>query len=180
MPFVRVRENDTLCIRQALDAGASGVIVPLVDTAEDARRAVAAAKYPPAGVRGFAFCRANGYGRDFEHYVRRANDDTMVVVMIESREAVENIEAIMAVPGVDGAFIGPYDLSGSYNVPGETSHPLVLEARQKVIEACEDSGKAAGIHIVKPDQEALAEVQGDGFTFVAFGGDTIFLRGGLP
>jgi len=176
LPFVRVRENDTLCIRQALDAGAEGVIVPLVNTADDARRAVAAAKYPPAGVRGHAFCRANNYGAGFDTYAANANNDTAVIVMIESKEAVDNISDILAVVGVDGAFIGPYDLSGSYGIPGETSHPLILDARDRVLEACKTAGKAAGIHVVIPRTEDIAKAKADGFTFIAIGGDTMFLN----
>ena len=113
VPLVRVRENDTLAIRQMLDLGALGVIVPLVNTPADAARAVRAAKYPPDGVRGFAFHRGNNWGVDFADYAANANDQIAVVVMIESKEAVENIDAILAVEGVDGVFIGPYEISGS-------------------------------------------------------------------
>jgi len=176
VPFVRVRENDTLCIRQALDAGAQGVIVPLVNTADEARRAVAAAKYPPQGVRGFAFCRANAYGAVFDEYAESANDDIAVVVMIESRSAVENIGRILAVDGVDGAFIGPYDLSGSYGFPGLVKHPRVLEARRAVLDACADLGKVAGVHLVQPVGDDIEQAEADGFTFIAIGGDTMFLN----
>lgn len=110
VPMVRVRENDMLAIRRMLDAGARGVIVPLVDTAEQARKAVLAAKYPPQGVRGFAFCRANDWGADFNGYTARANEDIAIVIMAESARAVENINEILDVEDVDGVFIGPYDL----------------------------------------------------------------------
>jgi len=96
VPLVRVRENDTLAIRQMLDMGAQGVVVPLVNNAEDAQKAVSAAKYPPLGVRGFCLSRMNNYGADFEEYVQHANDDIAVVVMIESQEAVQNINEILA------------------------------------------------------------------------------------
>ncbi len=175
VPFVRVRENDVLAIRQALNLGAQGVIVPLVSTPEEAGRAVAAAKYPPAGIRGYCFSRMNNYGVDFDHYASNANDEIAVVVMIESRAAVENIEAILAVDGVDGVFIGPYDLSGSYDVPGQTSHPLVYEARQKVLEACAAAGKSAGLHLIIPDRAQIDQALADGFTFIALGADTVFL-----
>ncbi len=174
-PLVRVRENDTLAIRQVLDLGAQGVIVPLINTAEEARKAVAAAKYPPDGVRGFAFSRANAYGVHFDQYVRTANDSIAVVVMIESKEAVDNIQAILEVDGVDGVFIGPYDLSGSMGIPGETSHKSVTDACRSVAEACEHAGKSAGIHVVLPTAEAVSEAIASGFTFVALGMDTVFL-----
>lgn len=174
-PFIRVRENDTLAIRQMLDAGARGVIVPLVNNAEEARRAVAAAKYPPQGVRGFCFSRMNDYGVAFEDYVQNANDDIAVVVMIESKEAVEGIDSILAVEGVDGVFIGPYDLSGSYGIPGQTHHPLVQEGCRKVLDACKRAGKSAGLHVVIPTEENIAKALEDGFTFIAVGVDTVFL-----
>ena len=177
-PFARVGQNDTLAIRQVLDLGAQGVIVPLVHTAADAERAVAAAKYPPRGVRGFCFSRMNDWGADFDTYAASANNDIAVVVMIESREGVENIDAILAVDGVDGVFIGPYDLSGSCGVPGQTGHELVQAGCQRVLEACRVAGKAAGIHVVIPTQAAITKAIEDGFTFIALGVDTVFLGAG--
>ncbi len=177
-PLARVRENDTLAIRQVLDLGAQGVIVPLIHTAEDAERAVSAAKYPPRGVRGFCFSRMNNWGTDFAAYAATANDDLAVVVMIESRQGVENIDAILAVEGVDGVFIGPYDLSGSYGVPGQTAHPQVKAGCRRVLDACRAAGKSAGMHVVIPADAAIAQALEDGFTFLALGVDTVFLSAG--
>lgn len=177
-PLARVRENDTLAIRQVLDLGAQGVIVPLVHTAAEAERAVQAAKYPPRGIRGFCFSRMNNWGADFDTYRATANDDIAVVVMIESRQGVENIDAILAVDGVDGVFIGPYDLSGSCGVPGQTSHTLVQAGCQRVLDACRSAGKAAGMHVVIPVPETIAKAIADGFTFLALGVDTVFLAAG--
>jgi 2-keto-3-deoxy-L-rhamnonate aldolase RhmA len=175
IPMVRVRENDTLAIRQVLDAGALGVIIPLVNTAEDAKRAVAAAKFPPMGVRGFSFFRANNWGVNFDEYAESANRDVAVIAMIESKQAVENIDKILEVEGIDGVFIGPYDMSGSYGITGQTSHPLIIEACRKVAQACMRKGKSAGIHIVKPTDESIRKSLEDGFTFIALGIDTVFL-----
>ena len=178
-PLARVRENDTVAIRQVLDLGAQGVIVPLVHTAAEAERAVAAAKYPPRGVRGYCFSRMNEWGVDFDDYALLANHEIAVVVMIESRQGVENIDAILAVDGVDGVFIGPYDLSGSYGVAGQTDHPKVLEGGRRVLEACKSARKAAGMHVVIPDESAIRRAVDDGYTFLAVGVDTVFLaRGG--
>lgn len=174
-PMVRVRENDDLAIRQMLDAGAQGVIVPLVNTAEEARRAVAAAKYPPLGVRGFAFCRANNWGHDFASYAAQANEQVAVVVMIESKLAVDNIDEILDVDGVDGVFIGPYDMSGSYGVTGQTSHPLIQAACAEVVAACQRHKKSAGLHVVQPSEESINKACADGFTFIALGVDTVFI-----
>lgn len=176
IPLARVRENDTLAIRQVLDAGAQGVIVPLVNTAEEARHAVAAAKYPPRGVRGFCFGRMNNFGRDFDTYKGEGDDEVVVIVMIESRTAVEQIDEILSVDGVDGVFIGPYDMSGSYDVPGQTEHPQLLAAFRRVLDACAAAGKAAGIHVVRPTPERVAKVITDGFTFVCLGADCVFLQ----
>ena len=175
VPLVRVRENDTLAIRQMLDMGAQGIVVPLVNNAQDAQKAVSAAKYPPLGVRGFCLSRMNNYGADFEEYVQHANDDIAVVVMIESQEAVQNINEILAVAGVDGTLIGPYDLSGSYGIPGQTDHPTVQDACQKVLQASQDAGKAAGLHAVSAYRAAIEDGIANGYTFVAVGMDTVFL-----
>jgi len=126
-------------------------------------------------VRGFAFHRGNDWGVDFTDYAAQANDQIAVVVMIESKEAVENIDAILAVEGVDGVFIGPYDMSGSYGIPGQTSDPIIQNACARIVEACRNAGKAAGMHVVIPTPEAIAKAVADGFTFLAVGVDTIFL-----
>ena len=178
VPLVRVRENDTLAIRQMLDMGAQGVIVPLVNTAGEAERAVAAAKYPPQGVRGFCFSRMNDWGAEFESYLQRANSDIAVVVMIESKQGVENIDSILAVEGVDGIFIGPYDISGSYGIPGQTSDPIIQGACTEVVAACVRAEKSAGLHVVLPTPEAIEKAIADGFTFIALGVDAVFLNDG--
>ncbi len=178
VPFARVRENDRLAIRQVLDLGARGVIVPLVNTAEEAAAAVRSAKYPPRGERGYAFCRANDHGVHFDDYVRAANDDIAVVVMIESRAGVENIDGILGVEGVDGIFVGPYDLSGSFGVPGQLEAEVVRAACGRVLEACRKQGKAAGLHVVKPSAEAIRLAVDAGYTFLALGMDTVFLDEG--
>lgn len=176
--LARVRENDVLAIRQTLDMGAKGVIVPLVNNAEDAIRAVAAAKYPPQGIRGYAFHRNNDYGVSFSSYQREANDDVLVIVMVESKEAVKNINEILGVEGVNGIFIGPYDMSGSYGIPGQTDHPMMKDAYRTCIEACRRFGKAAGIHVVKVSKSSISEAISSGFTFIGLGMDNLFIDQG--
>ena len=177
-PVARVATNDVLEIRRALDAGASGVLVPFVSTPEEARRAVAAAKYPPAGIRGFSFSRANNWGVDFAADARTANEETAVIVMIESRQGADNIRDIAAVPGVDGVFIGPYDLSGSFGIPGQIEAPVVRDACARVLEACAAAGKSAGILVTNPTAETIAKAVRDGYTLLALGLDTLFLDRG--
>jgi 2-keto-3-deoxy-L-rhamnonate aldolase RhmA len=174
--LARVESSDLLAIRRALDMGVQGVVVPMIDTPQQAAQCVAAAKYPPQGVRGYAYHRGNAWGADFDHYARHANDEIAVVVMIESRMAVENINAIMAVEGVDAAFIGPYDMSGSYGCPGQTNSVVIQDACAQVVDACERAGKTAGLHVVIPTEEAISRAINDGFTMIAVGADIIYLR----
>jgi 2-keto-3-deoxy-L-rhamnonate aldolase RhmA len=176
VPVARVASNDVMDIRRTLDMGVMGVLVPLVSTPQDAQRAVAAAKYPPVGKRGFAFCRANEWGGDFDAYVKTANAEIAVVAMIETKEGVNNIDAILAVDGVDGVFIGPYDMSGSYGIPGQTNADVVQEACSQVVKACERASKAAGIHIVDPTPVAIQQSIDDGFTLICLGIDVVFMR----
>ncbi|MGE4490663.1 MAG: HpcH/HpaI aldolase/citrate lyase family protein [Kiritimatiellales bacterium] len=175
VPVVRVSQNSTIEIRQMLDAGARGIIVPMVNTVEDAENAVAAAKYPPHGVRGFGFCRANQHGSTFDEYIKEANDDIFVVAQIEHITGVENIEAILQVEGIDGAFIGPYDLSGSLSIPGKLDDPRVEDALKKVLEACRAAGKPAGLHVVAPDPKQITAALNKGFTFLALSVDALFM-----
>ena len=178
-PIARVASNTVMDIRRALDAGAAGVLVPFVNSAEQARQAVAAAKYPPMGVRGFSFSRANNWGADFAEDARTANDTTAVIVMIESRQGAEAIEEILAVQGVDGVFIGPYDLSGSYGIPGQTQAPVVREACQRVIEAARRAGKSVGVLHVRATPEGVQQAIQDGYTLLCLGMDTTFLYDGV-
>lgn len=157
-----------------LTAAQNGVIIPLVNNAESAKKAVAAAKYPPEGVRGFAFVRANGWGKAFDAYAKEANEETTVIVMIESKEAVENIDAILEVEGVDGVLIGPYDLSGSYGVVGQTDHPSVKTAKSKVLAACLKHHKAAGSAYCASHRGKPCGALSEGYTFLALGMDTVF------
>ncbi len=174
--MVRVKGNETIAIRQALDLGADGVIVPLVNNKTDAQLAVASAKYPPDGIRGFAFTRANRHGRGFDDYVKRANDEVAVIAMIETKQAVENLPDILSVNGIDGILIGPYDLSGSYGVSGDLDNPLLIDAENEILQTCLKAGKSAGIHLVQPTDESIHRAISNGFTFIALGMDTVFLR----
>lgn len=178
VPFARVRENDTISIRRALDCGAQGIFVPLVNTADQAAAAVAATRYPPEGVRGYAFCHANGWGRYFNRYITDDCRGIAVLTMVETRQAVENLDEILAVPGVDGLFVGPYDLSGSYGVPGRLDHPLMAEAKKRIIDACARHGKTAGQHIVNPTAGQVRAALDEGYTLLALGMDTQFILEG--
>lgn len=178
VPLVRVQTNAPLDIRRALDMGAGGVIVPMIQSGAEARAAVAAAKYPPVGARGFGYCRANDWGERFDEYAAKANDDTVVIAMIETKAGVDNAEEIISAEGIDGVFIGPYDLSGSLGVTGQVTHPSVLRACERVAAVCKKYGKAAGQHIVRPDRAQVKRAVESGFGFIALGADIVFLSGG--
>lgn len=140
-PFVRVPESDPGSILKALDAGAMGIVVPHVRTRADADLAISAAKYAPEGARSLNGGRVPGFGRmDLVEYVRRANEETMVIAMIEDAEGVENFSGILAGGGIDLALEGAADLSQSYGVPWQTTHPRVREALDTVYKACEAAG----------------------------------------
>ena len=153
-PIFRAPGVDRTLVKQALDHGAGGILFPHIRTVEDAQRAVSLCKYPPQGKRGAGPGRPIGYGlADARAYLEEANDHLLVALMLEEPDAVENLEAIAAVPGIDIFNMGPWDLSTAYGHPIETSHPLVLQALDKALKI----GKQYGIHIgVSPqdDQDA--------------------------
>jgi 2-dehydro-3-deoxyglucarate aldolase len=167
-PLVRLSSNDPVQIKRVMDAGAHGIIVPMVNSAVEAQQAVAAVRYPPQGRRGVGLARAQGYGSAFERYRDWVNQETIVIVQVEHIQAVENLEAILAVEGVDGFIVGPYDLSGSLGVPGQFAHPLMMEAMARLKTAGEQCGKAPGIHIIEPDREQLRQRLAEGYRFVAY------------
>ncbi len=173
IPLVRVGDNDPLIIKRVLDCGAHGIVVPMINTAEAAQRAVEAAYYPPKGNRGVGLARAQGYGIDFPSYRERALEQTVVIVQIEHIRGVENLDAILSVDGVDGFIIGPYDLSGSLNQPGNFSHPEVLKALNRVKTIMHDAAKPGGYHVVATHQEELKKRIDEGYRFIAYGDDMV-------
>lgn len=175
VPLVRVGENSPLVIKQAMDAGAHGVIVPMVNSEEDAVRAVAAVRYPPLGTRGVGLARAQGYGLEFDRYKEWVNKESIVVAQVEHIKSVENLEAIVKVDGIDALIVGPYDLSGSLGRPGEFDHPDVKRALKSVIEVAKKSKKTVGFHVIQPDPAVLREKIAGGYRFLAFSLDTLFL-----
>ena len=173
-PVVRPPSNDVVVIKRLLDAGFHNFLVPMVDTADDARRAVAATRYPPAGVRGVSVAmRGNRYGTVAD-YQRLANDNVAVAVQIESPTAVDNVDAICAVDGVDAVFVGPSDLAATLGHLGDASHPEVQRAIATVIERARAAGVAAGI--LAPAEADARRYMAMGATMVAVGSDLGVLR----
>jgi 2-dehydro-3-deoxyglucarate aldolase len=174
-PLVRLPASDYATTKRYLDAGAAGVIAPLINSAEQARELVRAVKYPPQGARGVGFCRANLYGMHFDEAVASANDQTFVCVQIEHADGVRHIEEILAVAGVDAAFIGPYDLSASLGVTGQFEHPKMIEAKQCILDACRRHGVASGIHVVPPDLDEVVRRFQEGYRLIAYSLDITML-----
>lgn len=174
-PMVRVAANDFVLIGRLLDEGALGVVVPLVHNADDARRAADACRFPPEGQRSCGWGRAITYGDD---YLERVNDQIFVAVQIESASAVENAEAIMAMPGIDGCWIGPSDLSFSMGVhpKDRADHDGVQGAIERVLKACQNTGKIPGYAAFNP-AEAKSRAE-QGFQFLTAGADRGFMMAG--
>ncbi len=172
----RVRTNSADLIKAALDVGIDGLMVPMVESADEAAAVVSAAKYPPQGRRGMGPWRASNYFQDFRGYVASANERTAVIVQIESAAAVEKAAEIAAVPGIDALFVGPADLSGSLGVAvGELEPPLV-EALRRVAAAGRAAGRCVGIDA--PSKARLETFAGLGFRLFSFGIDAGYLSDG--
>lgn len=174
-PLVRVGENSPYLIKRVMDAGAHGVIVPMVNTKEEARNAVHAVKYPPFGIRGVGLARAQGYGMDFEGYKNWVRQNSVVIVQIEHIKAIENLEDILSTEGVDGFFVGPYDLSGSLGIPGQLKHPKIIKLLEEVMRVSQRHTVIPGFHVVQPDVEGVAMKIKEGYKFIGYSLDTLFL-----
>ncbi|APX25901.1 2-dehydro-3-deoxyglucarate aldolase (plasmid) [Salipiger profundus] len=173
--LVRLPWNDPVTVKRVLDAGAESIMLPFVQTAEEARAAVSAAKYPPLGTRGVAAVhRSSGYGAATD-YLQRANDETCVIVQLETPEALANMAEIAAVPGLDGIFIGPGDMAASMGFIGQIG-------RAEVQETLADAGRRAGelgipIGIVGATPEMVGSYIGMGYSFAAIASDLAMMSG---
>ena len=172
--LVRVPNNEPIQIGKALDTGADGIIVPHVGTAEEARAAVRAAKYPPSGARSIGVGRAQGYGRRLREAIAGDNDSTLVVAQVEHVDAVPQIDEIVDVRGVSAVFIGPFDLSASLGKPGEIGAPDVQQAIGAIVSACAARSLSCGLFV--GDGEEAHRAFGEGHSLVCAATDTLLLR----
>jgi 2-keto-3-deoxy-L-rhamnonate aldolase RhmA len=173
--IVRVPSCDEVAIKKALDLGAHGIIVPQVNSAEQAASAVRFARYPPEGARGVGLARAHGYGARFKEYVESANREIAVIVQAEHARAVESIDAIVRVPGVDAVLLGPYDLSASLGKMGKVDDPAVVAAIGRVTDACRAARMPLGFFGVSA--AAVKPYAERGYTLLVAGVDTALLGG---
>lgn len=178
VPVARLPLNDPIWIHRTLDAGARGLIIPMVKTAAEAAAAIRESKYPPMGARGYGYSRANMHGMDFSSYIATANDEIAMVMQIEHKDAIPNLDAILDVKGVDGLFIGPLDLSGSMGITGQLDHPDMVDALAKYRDACKRHNATAGMHIVRPNAQSIRQSLEQGYTLIALGLDNVFLDDG--
>lgn len=176
IPLVRVPSANPVFIQRALDLGALGIVVPLVRTPEEAEAIVRATRLPPAGTRSWGPLRASHYTIDTQDYLDRANDNILVALILETREAVDNLDTIAAVPGIDALYLGPYDLGLAYGVDPRTGyHPPVQTAIEKMLAVCKERGIAAGIGETSPD--SVVRWRERGCTFLGLGPDYNLLLG---
>ncbi|MFT4155386.1 HpcH/HpaI aldolase family protein [Parafilimonas sp.] len=173
--LVRVYKNEEVVIKRALDSGADGIIVPMICSGQEAKQAVEYAKYPPVGKRGVGLNRAQRYGFGFDEYKKWVDESLVVIAQIEHIDGVNNIEEIIRTEGIDGVFIGPYDLSASLGIPGKYNEPIVIEALKKFEDACLAGNISMGYHVVEPDFNLVKDKQSAGYSFIAFSTDFLFM-----
>jgi 2-dehydro-3-deoxyglucarate aldolase len=166
--LVRLTSNDPDQIKRVMDAGSCGIIVPMVKSKDDVKRAVDAVKYPPFGTRSVGLARAQKYGQSFDEYLEWQKNESIVIVQIEHIDAVNNLEEIFSVGGIDGYIIGPYDLSASLGVPGKFEDPTFLSAMERVKKVANDMKIMGGIHIIEPEPEQLQQRINEGYQFIAY------------
>lgn len=173
--LVRVTKNEEVIIKRVLDAGADGIVVPMIKSKQEAEKAVSFTYYPPLGSRGVGLNRAQHYGDGFESYKKWLNDNIVIIAQIEHIDAIENLDEILSVEGIDGTIIGPYDLSGSMGYPGDYNRPDVKDALQSYITKVNKANKPLGYHVIESDASFSIEKIQQGYSLIAFSIDFFFL-----
>ncbi len=176
LPLARIAEGNAKECKTALDAGAGGVIIPMIESGEQLRSVVASCKWPPNGTRGVGFSRANLFGKHFKEYAAGEAAAPLTVAMIESYKAVQNLDHILAVEGLDAIFIGPYDLSASMGLIEEFDHPRFKETVEEIGVKAKAAGVSFGHHVVAPSPVALRASIDRGNQFVAYSIDAVFMN----
>ena len=175
LPLARISEGSPNNCKRALDAGASGVIIPKIETKQQLNELINSCKWPPHGNRGVGFSRANLYGERFNNYKSEASQP-LIVAMIENKIGLDNLDEILTVKGLDAILVGPYDLSASLGCTGKIDHPLVEEVLKKILDSCNRYNIPAGIHVVNPSVNELKNKINLGYRFIAYSIDAVFLN----
>jgi len=174
LPLVRLAEGKTKDCKEALDAGAAGVIVPMVSNAEQLRIVRDVCRWPPSGERGVGFSRANLYGKNFDSYSLEAQSP-FLVAMIESQKAVQSLDSILSVDGLDAILIGPYDLSASMGITAQFDNPKFQKIMNSILQTTLNKNIPCGIHVVEPSYKELDEKIKKGYSFLAYSIDSVML-----
>lgn len=174
LPIARIAEGNGKDCQQALDAGAGGIIVPMIETAEQLVKVRDACYWPPSGIRGVAFSRANLYGKNFDSY-QDESQSPLLIAIIESIKATNNLNEILQVKGLDSILIGPYDLSASMGITGMFNNSKFINVISQIKSACDKYQIPCGIHVVMPDQDELKHRIDEGYTFIPYSIDSVFL-----
>jgi 2-dehydro-3-deoxyglucarate aldolase len=174
LPLVRLAHGNLKEAKDAFDAGAGGVIIPMVESREQLKNVIDHSCWPPTGIRGVGFSRANLYGKYFDDYKKEAQQP-LIIAQVEHIKAVNDIDSILQVPGLDAIIIGPYDLSASMGLTAQFEHTDFIAAHNKILTSCKNRGKAAGVHIVDPIPAELEKRIREGYQFIAYSIDSVFL-----
>lgn len=173
--FVRVSKNEEVIIKRVLDAGADGIIVPMVNSGADVQKMLDYIYYPPKGKRGVGLNRAQKYGIGFDEYQSKLANEIVVIAQIEHIEAINNLEEILSFNDLDATLIGPYDLSASMGIPGKYNERIVLEAIQRYENVCSSLNKTKGAHVIDSNPNLTMQKLTDGYSFLAYSLDFFFL-----
>jgi len=175
LPLARISQANSQNCKQALDAGAGGIIVPMIDNASQLEAIKDACCWPPQGTRGVGFSRANLFGKNFESYKEEAQSP-LLIAQIEHINAVNNLEEILKVKGLHAVMIGPYDLSASMEITAEFNHPSFIKILKNILELCKKHNVPCGYHVVTPDLNLLKKQIKSGYQFLAYSTDGVFLN----
>jgi 2-dehydro-3-deoxyglucarate aldolase len=175
LPLVRVAHGNEKDCKQALDAGAGGIIVPMVESAKQLEKVMDVTRWPPAGKRGVTFSRASLFGKNFNEYMKEAQQP-LLIAMIENINAIEKLDDILQVKGLDAIMIGPYDLSASMGVTAKFDHPEFTKAIRDIRSKSEFANIPCGVHVVSPFIDDLQEKVDDNYRFIAYSIDSVFLN----
>jgi 2-dehydro-3-deoxyglucarate aldolase len=176
--LVRVSKNEEVVIKRVLDAGADGIIVPMVCSATEARQAVDYAKYPPTGKRGVGLARAQKYLTNIDPYKEWVEQNLVIIAQIERIDGINNLQEIISVDGIDGTIIGPYDLSGSLGIPGHFEDTVVVDALNKYKDISQIHNFSMGFHVVDTNPSKVQKKIDEGYRFIAYGTDFLFMENG--
>jgi len=175
VPIARVAQCSPQNIKEALDAGAQGIILPMIENKEQLEKGISWSYYPPKGNRGVGYSRANLFGENFDEYVEKFSSKVLIVAQIEHINAVANLDDILSVNDLDAIMVGPYDLSGSMGITAQFDHPDFINTLDAICKKTKQHTIPMGLHIVQPDKELLKEKIKQGYQFIAYGIDAVFL-----